>query len=206
MCPLCQENEIQVFHSHYFRCSNCAFIFLDPNKRVDIQEEKRQYDLHENNPQDLGYRNFLSQIINPLKQYLPRDKKLKGLDYGSGPGPTLNLMLEEEGIEMRLYDPFYHPHEENLKRKYDVITCTEVAEHFFNPYIEFKKLKGLLKNGGVLAIMTDLYTEDMDFKNWHYIKDPTHVGFFSPYSLNWLAENLDLKVEIFGKRVAILSF
>ena len=206
MCPLCQENKTEVFQGDYFRCSNCAFIFLDPNKRVDPKEEKRQYDLHENNPEDPGYRKFLSQIIDPLKQYLPREKKLKGLDYGSGPGPTLNLMLEEEGIEMRLYDPFYHPHEENLKRKYDVITCTEVAEHFFNPFAEFKKLKSLLKNGGVLGIMTDLYTEDMDFKNWHYIKDPTHVGFFSPYSLNWLAENLDLKVEIFGKRVAILSF
>ncbi len=205
MCPLCQEDKTYLFHSDYYKCSNCSFIFLSPDKRVDQTEEKRQYDLHENNPDDPEYRQFLSQIIDPLKAYLPKNEKLSGLDYGCGPGPTLNLMLEDEGIEMKIYDPFYYPKKENLNRLYDVITCTEVAEHFFNPLEEFKKLKELLKTGGVLGIMTDLYSEDMDFKNWHYIKDPTHVGFFSRESLSWLAQELELKLEIFGKRVAILS-
>lgn len=205
MCPLCHENNTHLFHHNYFKCSNCFFIFLSPEDRVDQKEEKRQYDLHENNPEDPGYRKFLSQIMAPLKQYLPKDKKLTGLDFGCGPGPTLNLILEDEGIEMNIFDPFYYPSKEVLNQKYDVITCTEVAEHFHNPLREFKKLKKLLKNDGVLGVMTDLYSDNMDFANWHYIKDPTHVGFFSKESLSWLAKDLGLKVEIFGKRVAIFS-
>lgn len=205
MCPLCQKDQTYLFHTDYHRCSNCHLIFLSPDKRVDEIEEKRQYDLHENNPDDPGYRSFLSQIVNPLKKYLPEDKNLKGLDFGCGPGPTLNLLLEEEGIEMSVYDPFYYPNQEALDRKYDVITCTEVAEHFFNPLKEFKFLKGSLKEEGVLGIMTDLFSDDIEFSKWHYIKDPTHVGFFSKESLSWLARELNLKVEIFGKRVAIFT-
>ena len=205
MCPLCQKDQTYIFHSDYQRCTICQFIFLSPDKRVDKTEEKRQYDLHENNPNDPGYRKFLSQIVDPLKIYLPKDKKLQGLDFGCGPGPTLNLMLEDEGIEMSIYDPFYYPQKETLENKYHVITCTEVAEHFFDPLNEFKKLRNLLHKGGVLGIMTDLFSEDMDFKNWHYVKDPTHVGFFSKESLSWLARKLGWQVEIFGKRVAIFS-
>ncbi|TDJ04141.1 MAG: hypothetical protein E2O68_08615, partial [Deltaproteobacteria bacterium] len=120
MCPLCQEDNTSLFLSsknNYFKCSNCSFVFLSPDERVNQAEEKRQYDLHENNPDDPGYRKFLSQIIDPLKKYLPKDKKLQGLDYGCGPGPTLNLMLEDEGVDMSIYDPFYYPQGEILDRK-----------------------------------------------------------------------------------------
>jgi len=205
MCPLCQENKSIPFHSDYFKCLNCSFIFLSPKERVDLNEEKRQYDLHENNPDDPGYRKFLSQVIDPLKKYLPIDKKLTGLDFGCGPGPTLNLMLEDEGIEMSIYDPFYYPITDSLNKKYHVITCTEAVEHFHHPMWEFKKLKDLLQSDGVIGIMTDLYQEGQDFANWHYIKDPTHVGFFSKESLSWIADELGLKIDIFGKRVAIFS-
>jgi 16S rRNA G1207 methylase RsmC len=30
------------------------------------------------------------------------------LDFGCGPGPTLSILLAEQGQQVDLYDPFYH--------------------------------------------------------------------------------------------------
>ena len=55
--------------------------------------------VHNNNPYDSEYRKFLSKIIEPLiDKIIPG---AKGLDYGSGPGPTLSLMLETALVSLR---------------------------------------------------------------------------------------------------------
>ena len=41
------------------------------------------------------YRKFLSRMFKPMMERIEPDSY--GLDFGSGPGPTLNLMFEEEG-------------------------------------------------------------------------------------------------------------
>ena len=59
-------------------------------------------------PMIARYREFLSRLEHP-----PNVPKLpaaaEGLDFGSGPGPTLSVMLEEQGYRMSLYDPFFAP-------------------------------------------------------------------------------------------------
>ena len=59
-----------------------------------------------------------------------------GLDFGCGPGPALANMMQSDGYEMEIYDPFFFPNKDALSKKYDFITCTETAEHFFNPHDE----------------------------------------------------------------------
>ena len=95
------------------------------------QEEKAQYDLHENDPHDLGYRKFLSRLTDPLLAKLPPHSY--GLDYGCGPGPTLSVMMHEAGHSMALHDPIYHPNPDALSRSYQFITATEVFEHLHQP-------------------------------------------------------------------------
>jgi len=156
-CPLCLHPETNAFYRDadrdYHRCTQCALIFVSRADLLSAQEEKERYDLHENNPDDPGYRHFLSQLINPLLSKIG-PPPLLGLDFGSGPGPTLSVMLEEQGYRIKLYDPFYAPHIETLEQTYDFVTCTETLEHFNDPNKEWDLLIKLVKPGGWLGLMT----------------------------------------------------
>ncbi len=190
-CPLCGADCIGPFaHAHqkdYFECHICRLVFLDPNRRLASDEEQKRYKTHQNDPSDTGYRNFLNRLAHPLITRLT--PKAVGLDYGSGPGPTLSVMLERHGFSMAIYDPFFAPIEEVLTRTYDFVTCTETVEHFFYPDREFNQLNRLLRPGGWLGIMTEIRQEERAFEQWYYVRDPTHVCFYHAHTMLWLAEH-----------------
>jgi hypothetical protein len=48
---------------------------------------------------------------------------------------------------MRNFDPFFAPDRASLRRTYDVIACSETAEHFDCPGDEFQRLDRLLRPG-----------------------------------------------------------
>jgi len=205
-CILCNSsNTHQVLKDRlytYFACRNCGLHFVEPEQRLDPGVEKSRYDQHENSPDDPDYRDFLRQLFDPLSKRLPPGQF--GLDFGSGPGPTLSLMFEEAGHSMNIYDPFYANKPSVFDEKYDFITTTETAEHLFHPRQEFEKLWGILKPGGYLGMMTLLLQQPAKFKTWHYRKDDTHVTFYQKKTFEWLADYLGANVEFFGDRVIIL--
>lgn len=206
-CILCHSRQTGHFCRaegyDYLKCSVCELIFVKPGQRLDPDVEKSRYDLHENDPDDNGYREFLSQLFNPLSDRLVPGSA--GLDFGSGPGPTLSVMLEEAGHQMSIYDPFYAPDRSVFNNSYDFITTTETAEHLFNPRKEFNLLWSCLKPGGYLGIMTKMVPSDEVFPNWHYRRDDTHVTFYSPATFRWMASYYGGRLELFGGRTAIIQ-
>ena len=107
----------------YHACDRCGLAFMSPAHFPSADEERRHYGTHHNDPADARYRAFLSRVADPL---VPRLRPgAEGLDYGSGPGPTLSVMLREQGFAVRDYDPFFAPGADALARTYDFITCTE---------------------------------------------------------------------------------
>jgi len=207
-CPLCKSEQIRSFqkfdNKQYLICDNCDLVFLPRKYHLSHDEEKKRYDLHENNPEDDNYREFLSGMLNAILDYV--DKPADGLDYGSGPGPALAQMLEENGYKMDIYDPYYAPNSFIYKKKYDFVTCTEVVEHLARPGEEFQKITGLLKSSGIFGIMTRLRDADINFSNWHYRRDPTHVCFYSDKTFKWIARQYKFerrkisdKINIFVK-------
>lgn len=68
-CPLCQNQRTHHYFEdkrrEYLQCEQCSLVFVNPDQRLDAESEKAHYDLHENNPDDLGYRRFLSRITDP---------------------------------------------------------------------------------------------------------------------------------------------
>ena len=68
-------------------------MFVPRSYHLSAADEKAQYDLHENDPNDPGYRAFLDRLAGPLDKRLAPHSH--GLDFGCGPGPTLSVMLEE---------------------------------------------------------------------------------------------------------------
>ncbi len=187
----------------YYLCSNCHLIFVPPEQRLSADEERSRYEQHENDPDDPRYRKFLSRIFKPLVKKLPDNSF--GLDFGSGPGPTLHLMFEEAGHTMRIYDPFYANEPSVFDETYDFITTTETAEHLYDPLKELDRLWSCLKPGGFLGIMTRRWTTIEAFKNWHYKNDDTHVIFFHVDTFRWLAKRWEAELEIYKRDVVIFG-
>ncbi|HET8728852.1 MAG TPA: class I SAM-dependent methyltransferase, partial [Alphaproteobacteria bacterium] len=195
-CPLCTGQPAPfaaVRERRYLRCGRCLLTFLDPAQRPGRDEERAEYELHENDPGDPGYRRFLSRLTDALVERLSPDAE--GLDYGCGPGPAISAMLGERGIAVRDYDPFFYPDSTALDRRYDFVTCTEVVEHFHRPGEEFRRFDRLLRPGGWLAVMTGLLTDDEGFADWWYIREASHVTFYRPETMAWIAGRFDWTAE-----------
>lgn len=187
-CPLCANIAVTAYYHDktrsYLCCSRCQLVFVPRAFHLSPTDERAVYDQHQNNPNDQGYRKFLSRLAEPLLEKLAPNSF--GLDFGSGPGPTLSLILEEKGHKVAIYDPFYAPDKQALAGHYDFITSTEVVEHLAVPGEELDRLWGLLKNGGYLGLMTKQVTRRESFDSWHYKNDPTHISFFSKHSFEYL--------------------
>lgn len=195
-CPLCQSPTVRDFAAvhgrRYGACATCGLIALRVEDRPDSTTALAHYGLHQNDPGDAGYRAFLNRLCVPLLAQLPAGAR--GLDYGSGPGPTLSVMLEEQGFPMRVFDPYFADDTDALGQTYEFITCTETAEHFFDPAGEFERLDRMLRPGGWLGIMTEVYREDQTFAEWRYARDPTHACFYRPETMAWIAERFGYRM------------
>ena len=181
------------------QCLNCEFVFVPSQYHLSESEERKRYDTHNNNPDDPRYRQFLSQLTEPLNEII--SSYSYGLDFGSGPGPTLSLMMQEKGHQMDLFDKFYARNQSVFEKSFDFITLTEVLEHLCDPVFELERLASILKSKGILAVMTQTLTQDIDFKSWYYKNDPSHIGFYNDKSLTCLASLLELEITQFSDRV-----
>lgn len=205
-CPLCAAN-LHRYHDDdtrlYMHCPKCRLVHVPPGWQISEEEEHAEYLLHENDPEDSGYRRFLSRLADPLLERLPPGSH--GLDFGCGPGPALAQMLREAGHTVDLYDHFFAQNKAVFERDYDFITASEVLEHLRDPRQELDRLRGLLRPGGILGVMTKLVRDRQSFTTWHYIRDPTHVSFFSRKTLDWLAEEWQADLSLHGNDVALFT-
>lgn len=113
-------------------------------------------------------------------------------------------MLRDAGHDVAVYDPFFYPDRQPLEQQYDFVTCSEVAEHLFQPAQEFDRLAGVLWPGGWLAIMTCFQTEDALFAGWHYRRVPTHVVFYREETMRHITESRGWSCDIPAKDVALM--
>lgn len=207
-CPLCKRHRAALFYEDnirpYFRCDTCDLIFVPQAFWLDAGAEKAEYDLHQNHGQDEGYRHFLSRLVTPLCAELP--KGARGLDFGCGADSPLADMMVRNGHETVLFDKFYHPDPAVLETRYDFITATEVVEHFQDPAKDFATLFSCLKPGGRLGIMTKRANGDVEsFGRWHYIRDLTHLAFYSLTTFEYLAGQFGADVKVLGNDTLILE-
>jgi len=205
-CPLCKESSNELFHQFknkdYYRCNICDLTFLPKDFHRSDFDEKDIYSRHENSPEDIRYRKFLSRLFTPLKKRLKA--KSTGLDFGCGPGPTLSIMLEEVGHKMSIFDKFFAFDESVFNHKYDFITATEVFEHLRDPSFEITRIMSCLKPKGFLGVMTKLAHETEDFSTWHYKNDPTHIIFFSRQTFHWISQRFQVDYEVLREDVIIM--
>ena len=210
LCKICQNSTISFFNAplskHYFYCSVCEFISIDPSFIVNLEREKAQYENHHNSLENEGYVKMFEDFMDLFWDMLPC-KEIHALDFGSGPTPVLAELLKKRGAKVDCYDKFYQPQTLFEDKTYDLITSTEVFEHLENPLQTLEMLVRYLKPNGIIAIMTLFHPNDTElFIKWWYPRDPTHISFFTCKTLEILGKKYNLKiVGGDGKRVVFFQ-
>lgn len=209
-CKICgaatSEFHDKQFGINYYHCQVCNFISKDQRSIISAEEEKREYDLHNNSWEDQGYVQMFRDFLNQTEPY--KSGGIKALDFGSGPQPILaELLTKEYGYETDIYDLFYSPEKIYLDKKYDLITCTEVVEHLIDPLAAFRLFKELLAENGIVSVMTLFHPKDDEkFCRWFYRREKSHISFFTPKTMETIANLVNLKiVYVDNKRQCIFK-
>jgi hypothetical protein len=204
-CPLCSSafsanNSIIAARRKFYHCNNCDLIFADKAFIPSPEKEKQRYDHHQNSMDDTAYLQFLNQALSPALDFL--NPSHIGLDYGCGKNTVLSHLLAKHDIKCDNYDIFYFPVLEN--KMYDFVFCTETAEHFSLPKIDFENIVAHLKKGGFFILMTEFWNNELDFSNWYYVRDFTHLSFYHLNTIKYIAQKFNLSI-VFNdaKRVVI---
>ncbi|MFA6238359.1 MAG: class I SAM-dependent methyltransferase [Bacteriovorax sp.] len=200
-CLLCHTHSISN-ENDAFLCSHCGLVFKNPESHLNAEEDQKRYSCHQNNEFDLGYIDFLNRLVRPLADFLPAH--FSALDFGCGPGPVLDSLLRELGGIVENYDPIFAPNGDLLKQDFDVVTSTEVVEHFKNPASDWSQLIGRVRPGGVLGIMTQFFGPGVDYKVWWYKNDPTHVVFYQEKTFQFIADKFKLDILLNDKNSVII--
>lgn len=207
-CPMCACRDRSILAGpddrEYYACHYCRLVYCDPDSFPDPNSERERYMMHRNSPENEGYLAFLQRAVRATAGV----KEIEGdlLDFGCGHTPVLADVLKSyPNIKLALFDPFFYPDPAALNRVYDLVFCIEVVEHFHDPRQSWQVLTDLLKPGAVLTVMTHFLDDPDGFSKWYYARDRTHVCFYQPCTMDWIADNFKLKIIPSGDpRVCIL--
>lgn len=203
---LCNQPNLELYHQdkgrEYWQCQYCQLVQVPSAFHLTPEQEKVEYDKHDNQEDDLGYRRFLSRCLSPVLERIKIE--LLGLDYGCGEGKVLSKMAQEAGITINNYDLYYANDKGVLDLCYDFITATEVIEHIYDAKALFEQFDSLLKPQGFMALMTKRVLNLDAFTLWHYKNDPTHICFYSIETFEWIASHYGWQLEVISNDVVIL--
>ena len=195
-CPLCQHQATLFYdfkQRRYYQCGFCYAIIKDPQTWPSKSEEQRRYLEHINEVDDRRFQQFVSPITDRvMKAYSPAHN---GLDFGAGHAPVITHVLSEAGYSIAPYDPLFYADDGLLACDYDFICSCEVIEHFHQPAKSFALLQRLLKPGGSLFCMTELFHEGIDFHRWNYKNDPTHVFMYHRNTLSYISDKYSFNIK-----------
>ena len=205
-CPLCGASSNNFYtqgQREFLQCSLCLSVFTHPKDYLTPEAEQAHYLCHNNDPEDVRYQNFVSPVTNAiLADFKPHHK---GLDFGSGTGSPILKVLRDNSYDVVEFDLYFHNKPEVLQQPYNYIACSETAEHFKDPYAEFKQLRNLLNPGGKLYVMTDRFNPARDFDTWFYKTDPTHVFLYHKKAFEYIREEFGFKSLRINKRLVVLG-
>jgi hypothetical protein len=202
-CPFCGMDARYYGEYHkreFYECAACGLISSDRSRLLAPEEERKRYTLHQYSEEDKKYIEYLDAAAVPALRFIGTQER--GLDYGSGPARILEKLLTKRGYRCESYDPLFFI--ADITPPYDYIFSTEVFEHFNDVFAEITKVLSLLRTGGILAVMTQFYTGEKKFADWHYIRDETHLSFYRVETLQWMEKTFNMEIVYCdGKRVVI---
>lgn len=175
--------KILINKTKFYICKKCGHLLKE--ETISDVLEKQRYDQH---ICDDGYHKYMYGVYNKINPYL---NKGDSLDFGCGQIHLLSDILNSNGYNSYYYDKYYYPNEVN--NTFDNIILIEVFEHILDGYSLLLDLKSKLNSNGKIIIMTQLIPDNIN--NWWYLRDITHVSFYSLDALKALAMKLEMCFE-----------
>jgi hypothetical protein len=213
-CPLCLSQRVQLCGTtdrqvNYWTCRDCALIWKPAESFITSAEERARYLQHQNTPlQNSSYALYLRQLWEPAftywRQFHP-ERTPSILDFGSGPTSAMADLLRPEGMHVTSYDLHFANDPSVLAKKWDIVLCCEVWEHFRKPRHDINQVRSLLARHGMLAVRTAWHSGPEHFRTWWYQHDPTHLHFFNSRTLENIASAFQLEWVACAKDIAIYS-
>ncbi len=180
------------------RCNRCGLAYVNPRPlKKNISDYYPQKDYWDKNADPRRAYSYLLGILRP------RTKTGKILDIGAGTGLFLSLFKKNGwitiGVEVsetavKIARKNYavvlkkgeFANNKFPKNYFDVVTLNNVLEHLYNPKETLTKIRGVLKNGGIVLISVP-NLESVGFKlfkkNWYGLDIPRHLYHFTPSTL-----------------------
>jgi SAM-dependent methyltransferase len=80
---------------------------------------------------------------------------------------------------------------------FDVVTAIEVLEHTLDPLAELRRMRGLLRPGGLLFMTTGNAQPYADrLASWSYVRPEIHISFFEPRTLELALRTSGFRPEV----------
>jgi 2-polyprenyl-3-methyl-5-hydroxy-6-metoxy-1,4-benzoquinol methylase len=137
-------------------------------------------------------------ILDVVGSLIPLSPETHWLDFGCGSGGLVRYAREQIRCDVVGFDQgsiahvLVHPDVPILdaddlalaQGSFDVVTAIEVLEHLVDPLAELRRIRGLLKPGGLFFYTTG---NASPFRQrllaWRYVIPEIHVSFFEPETL-----------------------
>ena len=202
-------------------CKSCGFVAVNP--RVENEQLHLLYTdkYFSGASENYGYQDYdltanlriltFSKWLERIRPFLSATKG-PVLDIGCASGYFIDLMQQEgwpvEAIELdqamvvklreRGLQIFDRPFEDFVSaKKYKSITLFDVMEHIPDLQTTFKKLHDLLDEDGVVAMITPNFgsrQRKIFGKRWFQFKPLEHIHYFTPATLDLIAQKNGLEV------------
>jgi SAM-dependent methyltransferase len=192
------------------RCPSCGFAFVHPPRTDFAAIYSDAYYAGKGADPLVDYVTELDRPGSALRQYEwrgvhERVRSLielapgaRWLDYGCGTGGLVRHLraggaYDAVGFEQGWSVPRLREHripfvEEGelaaQEGSFDVVTAIEVLEHVIDPVTELRRMRALLRPGGLLFVTTgnaEPYAQKLS--SWRYVIPEIHVSLFEPRSL-----------------------
>ena len=124
--------------------------------------------------------------------------RLRWLDYGCGNGCLVRYLRAERNVDAFGFDegwaatqasragiPLLGAEELDAHAaSFDVVTAIEVLEHTLEPVAELRRIRGLLRPGGLFFLTTgNAAPYASKLNRWRYVTPEIHISFFEPRTL-----------------------